>query len=156
MSDHTSVIILVMKFFCIVLLCIISSRFFLNLSCILLILVFRLFICNSNLFSRFWIIFTVIIRNSSSGKFPISFSFAWFGRPLSCSFTCWVFLCLFILFIMLCLGWPFCILADCDSCLLWRFLAVGGVGRVACQSFLVWEVCVGVLVGGARFLPSGV
>ena len=32
---------------------------------------------------------------------------------LSCSFTCWVFLCLFILFILLRLGWPFCILAVC-------------------------------------------
>ena len=29
-----------------------------------------------------------------------------------------------------------------------------GVGRVACQGFLVREACVGVLVGGAGFLPS--
>ena len=36
------------------------------------------------------------------------------------------------------------------------FLAVGGVGRVACQGFLVREACVGVLVGGAGFLLSGV
>ena len=35
-------------------------------------------------------------------------------------------------------------------------LAVGGVGRVACQGFLVREACVGVLVGGAGFLLSGV
>ena len=34
----------------------ISSRSLLNLSCIVSILVSRLFICNSNLFSRFWII----------------------------------------------------------------------------------------------------
>ena len=40
--------------------------------------------------------------------------------------------------------------------LLWRFLAVGGVVRVACQGFLVREACVGVLVGGAVFLLSGV
>ena len=40
--------------------------------------------------------------------------------------------------------------------LLWRFLAVGGVGWVACQGFLVREACVGVLVGGAGFLLSGV
>ena len=40
--------------------------------------------------------------------------------------------------------------------LLWSFLAVGGVGRVACQGFLVREACVGVLVGGAGFLLSGV
>ena len=40
--------------------------------------------------------------------------------------------------------------------LLWRFLAVGGVGRVACLGLLVREACVGVLVGGAGFLLSGV
>ena len=33
---------------------------------------------------------------------------------------------------------------------------MGGVGLVACQGFLVREACVGVLVGGAGFLPSGV
>ena len=44
----------------------------------------------------------------------------------------------------------------CSSSLLWRFLAVGGVGRVACQGFLVREVCIGVLVGGAGSLLSGV
>ena len=38
---------------------------------------------------------------------------------------------------------------------LWSFLTVGGVGRVACQGFLVREACVGVLVGGAVFLLSG-
>ena len=42
------------------------------------------------------------------------------------------------------------------SSLLWRFLTVGGVGRVACQGFLVREACVSVLVGGAGFLLSGV
>ena len=66
------------------------------------------------------------------------------------------FLCLFILFILLCLGWPLYILTVCGSSLLWRFLTVGGVGRVACQGFLVREACVGVLVGGAGFLLSGV
>ena len=40
--------------------------------------------------------------------------------------------------------------------LLWSFLAVGGVVQVACQGFLVNEACVGVLVGGAGFLLSGV
>ena len=49
--------------------------------------------------------------------------------------------------------------------LLWSFHAVGGVGlvacqgflvRVACQGFLCRETCVGVLVGGAGFLLSGV
>ena len=40
--------------------------------------------------------------------------------------------------------------------LLYSFLAVGGVVQVACQGFLVKEACVGVLVGGAGFLLSGV
>ena len=105
----------------------ISSKSLLNIYCIFSILVYRLFIYNSILFSRFGIIFTIIIQNSLSGRFPISSSFVWFGGQLSCSFTCWVFLCLFILFILLCLGWPFCIPAACGSSLLWRFLTVGGV-----------------------------
>ena len=33
---------------------------------------------------------------------------------------------------------------------------MGRVERVACQGFLVREVCVGVLVGGAGSLLSGV
>ena len=82
--------------------------------------------------------------------------FVCFGGHLSYSFTYWVFLCLFILFILLCLGWPFRILAVCGSSLLWRFLTVSRVGCVACQGFLVREVCVGVLVDGAGFLLSGV
>ena len=44
----------------------------------------------------------------------------------------------------------------CSSPLLWRFAPVGGVGRVACQGFLVREACVSVLVGGAGALLSGV
>ena len=47
-------------------------------------------------------------------------------------------------------------MAVCGSSLLWTFLAVDGVGRGACQGFLVREACVGVLVGGAGFLLSGV
>ena len=39
--------------------------------------------------------------------------------------------------------------------LLWSFLTVGGVGRVACQCFLIREACVGVLVGRAGFHLSG-
>ena len=42
------------------------------------------------------------------------------------------------------------------SSLLWRFLCMSEVGRVACQGFLVREVCVGVLVGGAESPLSGV
>ena len=33
---------------------------------------------------------------------------------------------------------------------------MGGVVRVACQGFLIRKACVGVLVGGAIFLLSGV
>ena len=40
--------------------------------------------------------------------------------------------------------------------LLWRFLALCEFVQVACQGFLVREACVGVLVGGAVFLLSGV
>ena len=40
--------------------------------------------------------------------------------------------------------------------LLWSFLAAGGVVQVAWLGFLVREACVGVLVGGAGFLLSGV
>ena len=46
--------------------------------------------------------------------------------------------------------------AVCGSSLLWRFLPVGGVGRVACQGFLVRDAGVSVLVGGAGSLLSGV
>ena len=42
----------------------------------------------------------------------------------------------------------------CGSSLVWSFLAVGGVGWVSCQGFLVMEACVGVLVGEAGFLLS--
>ena len=85
----------------------ISSMSLLNISCIFSILVSCLFICNSILFSRFWIIFTIIILNFLSGRLSISSSFVWFGGHWSCSFTSWVFLCLFILFRLLCLGWSF-------------------------------------------------
>ena len=66
----------------------IFSKSLLNISYMFSILVSRLFICNSILFSRFWIIFTITILNSFSGRFPISFSLVWFGGNLSCSFTC--------------------------------------------------------------------
>ena len=60
------------------------------------------------------------------------------------------------MFRLLCLAWPFFMLEVCGSFLLWRFLSVGRVGRVACQGFLVREACVGVLVSGAGSLLSGV
>ena len=59
---------------------------------------------------------------------------------------------LFILFRMLCLGWPFCMLEVCGSSLLWNLLPVGGVEQVTCQAYMVREACVGVLVGGAGSL----
>ena len=40
--------------------------------------------------------------------------------------------------------------------LLWSFLTVGGVVQVTSQGFLVRKAFVGVLVGGAGFLLSGV
>ena len=45
-----------------------SSRSLLNVSCFF-----------SILFQRFWIIFTIIILNSFSGRLPISSSFVWSG-----------------------------------------------------------------------------
>ena len=56
----------------------------------------------------------------------------------------------FILFILPCLGWPLCMLKVCGSSLLWRLLPMGGVGRMACQGFLVREACVGVLGEGVE------
>ena len=40
--------------------------------------------------------------------------------------------------------------------LLCSFLTVSGIVQVACQGFFVREAWVGVLVGGAGFLLSGV
>ena len=40
--------------------------------------------------------------------------------------------------------------------LFWSFFTVGGVVQLACQGFLLKEAPVGVLVGGAGFLLSGV
>ena len=70
-----------------------SSRSLLNLSCIFSTLVSSLFICDCILISRFWIIFTSIIQNSLSGRFPISSSLVW-----------WAFI-LFLYF----LGIPLCL-----------------------------------------------
>ena len=105
------------------------------------------------MFSRFWIIFTIIILNSFPGRLPIS-SFSLFvgfyhvPSPAE-------YLSAFSLR-LLCLVCPFCRFEVCDSSLLWHLLPVGGVELVACQDFLVREICVGVLVGGAVFLLSGV
>ena len=78
------------------------SRSLLNILHIFSILVSRVYICNYILFTRFWIIFPIIILNSFSGRLPNSSFFVGFGGFLSCSFTCWLCLCLFILFKLLC------------------------------------------------------
>ena len=44
----------------------------------------------------------------------------------------------------------------CGSSLLWWFLCEGGLEQVAYQGFLVREVCISVVVGGAGSLLSGV
>jgi len=67
-----------------------SSRFLLIDYCIF-----------SILFSRFLIIFTIIILNSFPGNFPISFSFIWTSVFLVYSFICAVFLCILIFFFKL-------------------------------------------------------
>ena len=66
-------------------------------------------------------------------------------------------ICLFILVILLRLVWPFHILGICGVLFFMEFPHCGqGCISVACQGFLVREACVGVLVGGAGFLLSGV
>ena len=77
------------------------------------------------------------------GIYPVPLPAGYFSASSSCLYCCvWGGLSVF---------WQFV-----EFSLLWSFLTVGGVGRVACQGFLVREACVGVLVGGARFLLSGV
>ena len=109
----------------------------LNLSCIFSVLVSRLFICDSILFSRFWIIFTIIIQNSLSGRFPISSSF--FGLvgiypvPLPAGYSSVTSSCLYYcVWGGLSVFWQFV-----EFSLLWSFLAVSGVLWVVCQGFLV-------------------
>ena len=57
-----------------------------------------------------------------------------------------------ILFKLLSLGYPFCILAVCGVLFIVEFPCCVWV----CTGGLVRKACVGVLVGGAGFLPSGV
>ena len=75
--------------------------------------------------------------------YPVHLHAGYFAASSSCLYCCvWGGLSVF---------WRFV-----EFFLLWSFLAVGGVVQVACQGFLVKEACVGVLVGGAGFLLSGV
>ena len=121
-----------------------SSRLLLNVSCIF-----------SILFPRFWIIFTIITLNYFSCRLPISSSFVWSGGFLSCSLICCIFLCLLILFNLLCLGSSFHRLqvrsSRCFSCL----PPVAKVGSVGCVGFLVEGTGVCVLVDEAGSCVSG-
>ena len=77
------------------------------------------------------------------GIYPVPLPAGYFSAFSSCLYCCiWGGLSVF---------WQFV-----EFSLLWSFLTVGGVGRVACQGFLVREACVSVLVDGAGFLVSGV
>ena len=121
-----------------------SSRSLLNVSCIF-----------SILFPRFWIIFTVITLNSFSSRLPISSSFVWSCGFLPYSFTCCIFLCLLVLFNLVCLGSPCCRLQCCSSSYFWCLSPVGEVGPVACVGFLVGGTGACVLVSVAGSCPSG-
>ena len=76
------------------------------------------------------------------GIYPVPLSAGYSSVSLSCLY-CWIWGVLSVF-------WQFE-----EFSLLWSFLTVGGVVRVACQRFLVREVCVGVFVCGAGFLLSG-
>ena len=77
------------------------------------------------------------------GIYPVPLPARYFSAFSSCLYCCvWGGLSVF---------WQFV-----EFSLLWSFLPMGGVVWVACQGFRVREACVGVLVGGAGFLLSGV
>ena len=103
----------------------ISSRSLLNFSCIFSILVSRLLICNCFVFkilNHFYYHYSELFFSWT--PYCFLFCLVWWAFIMG-----WIFLCLFILFMLLCLRWPFCILAVSGSSLLWRFL-VGGVGHM--------------------------
>ena len=128
----------------------------LNLSCTFLILVSRLFICNSILFSRLWIILLSLFRilyQIDSLSLPLLFGLVdIYPLPLPAGYSSVSSFCLYCcVWGGLSVFWQFV-----EFSLLWSFLTVGGVASVACQVFLAREAFVGVLVGGVGFLPSGV
>ena len=121
-----------------------SSRSLLNVSCIF-----------SILFSRFWIIFTIVTLNFFSGRLPLYSSFVWPGGFLPCSFICCVFLCLLILLNLLFLGSPFRSLHVCSSHCFWCLTPVAKVGSVACVGFLVEGTGASVLMDEGGSCLSG-
>ena len=89
-----------------------------------MILLRRLLVCNSNLLTRFWVIFTIIIWNSLSGRFPISPSFVWFGGHISFSIPAGYFSafssCLYCcVWGGLSVFWQLVVLVYCGASLLW-------------------------------------
>ena len=77
------------------------------------------------------------------GIYPVPLPAGYSSVSSSCLYCCvWGSLSVF---------WQFL-----DFSLLWSFLTVDRVVCMACQSFLVREACVGVLMDGAGFLLSGV
>ena len=130
--------------FIIVCLLLSSSRSLLNVSCIFPIL-----------FPRFWIMLTIIILNSFSGRLPISSSFVRSGGFLPCSFICCVFLYFLILLNLLCLESPFRRLQVHSSRCFWCLPPVAKVGSVGCVGFLVEGTSACVLVDEAGSCLSG-
>ena len=134
----------------------ISARSLLNLSCIFSILSpgylsvipfwFQDFGSFSlSLFEIFYQIesLSLLLLFGLVGIYPVPSPAGYSFVSSSCLYCCvWDVLCVF---------WQFV-----EFSLLWSFLTVGGVVQVACQGFLVRETCVGVLVGGAELLLSGV
>ena len=108
--------------------------------------------CAFILFPIFQIIFSITLT-SFSGRLPIFSSFVWSYRFLSCSLICYIFLCLFIFFNLLCLIPSLCQLEDLSS-YLWSLFPVCGVWQVPCKCFMVGRNCVCVLVDEAGFYLS--
>ena len=68
--------------------------------------------------------FTIIILKSFSGRLPISSSFVWFGRHLSCSlpaeyFSAFSFCLDCFIWVGLSVGWKFVVPLYCGACSLW-------------------------------------
>ena len=101
-----------------------SSRSLLNISSIFSVLVSSLFICNSILFSRFWIIFTIIIQNHfqvDSLSPPLLFGFVGiYHVPLPAEYFSAFSFCLdCCVWIALSAGWKFIVPLNCGVCSLW-------------------------------------